>query len=62
MGVSDLADEWLRWAVRGMDGFASHLSNHQRARPFTAEERALITHIVNRLQMVLDDDQRRPTL
>lgn len=56
--LEDLADNWLRWGLKGYEGLCSHLRNHVEHRRLTPEEKAMIIHLASKLYDTLERDKQ----
>ena len=54
LSTEEIADNWLRYLLKGFEGFSGHVINHAQHRPLTDEERAMLLHCIERLQKALD--------
>ena len=55
-----VVEDWRRWAIKGMDGFAGHLRNDIRENgPLNEDQRRTVASIILRLKEILDASQPR---
>lgn len=51
--LEDLADNWVKYLLKGFEGFSGHLVNHAAARPLDERDRRMVEHIIRRLEQAL---------